>query len=118
MQAGLVETAVAQLHSCSTARLPGCSAAQLSHLTCSLRQDQAIQSAHAADAAAAAQPYCRCRRCVSLTFNFNRFQHLQADKWKTIEGKPISASLHHAVEAMVGQMNSGIATLPALQNQR
>ena len=50
--------------------------------------------------------------------DFNRFQHLQADKWKTIEGKPISASLHHTVEAMVGQMNSGIATLPALQNQR
>ncbi len=46
------------------------------------------------------------------------FQRLQADKWKTIEGKPISASLHHAVEAMVGQMNSGIATLPALQTQR
>jgi hypothetical protein len=42
----------------------------------------------------------------------------QPDKWKTIEGKPISASLHHAVEAMVAQMNRGIATLPALQNLR
>lgn len=35
--------------------------------------------------------------------------------WKTIEGKPIKPGLHAAVEAMVAQMNAGIALLKPLQ---
>ena len=36
---------------------------------------------------------------------------LQEGKWKFIEGKPVNAEVHQAIELMIGQMNAGIKTL-------
>lgn len=49
-------------------------------------------------------PMCACNADPTLQ-----------EGWKTIEGKPIKPGLHAAVEAMVAQMNAGIALLKPLQ---
>ena len=36
---------------------------------------------------------------------------MQEGKWKFIEGKPVTADVHKAIEQMIGQMNAGIKTL-------